>query len=332
VSAIIGGSGAAFPYPWTSLLGVVAFSALTLAFAPRELTFLRRFAVLYGLVGVALFTVPNPVGGNVTRLGKLLAVPLAAYVLVQHHRRLRLIGLALIPALAWQLTPVTSAIALAATDPSRQPGYYSGLLGFLATQDPAAGRLEVPFTRGHWESAVVAPVFPLARGWERQIDLQYDQVLYAPLTAASYHGWLGAAAVGLVALPDAALDYGGQAEATLLAHPPAYLQPVWHDAHWRVWRVIGAPRLVTGADATLTELGTASFRLAFPAAGTAVVRIRSSALWHVDGGQACVDSTPDGWLQVHAYAAGGVFVQARVSLGTLANLGQPLATCGPEPG
>lgn len=325
VSALVGGGGGRFPYPWTSLVGVLAFTALTLAFAPRELTLLRRFAVLYSAVGLVLFVVPNPVGGNITRIGKLIAVPLACYVLVHHRRRLRLVGLALVPALAWQLAPVTSAIARAATDASRSPDYYSGLLTYLATQDPADGRLEVPFTREHWESALVAPQFPLARGWERQIDLQYNQALYQPLTAASYRSWLDGAAVGLVALPDAPIDYGGQAEAQLLAHPPPYLRPVWHDAHWQVWRVEGAQRLVSGG-ATLSELDTSSFQLQFPAPGTAVVRIRYSPMWHVENSDGCVDATPDGWLAVHARSAGQVAARASV---TFASLAPTARTCSP---
>ena len=160
-------------------------------------------------------------------------MPAAFWMLHRGGKRIVVVALALLPALAWQLYPVGSAAARAAGDPSVNPAYYSGLLSFLATQNPADGRLEIPFTREHWESARVAPYFPIARGWERQTDLQYDKVLYSPLTASSYRSWLASAGVDLVALPDAPIDYGGKAEQALLAHPPAYLHLVWSDAHWK---------------------------------------------------------------------------------------------------
>ena len=46
------------------------------------------------------------------------------------------------------------------------------------------GRLEIPATQNHWETAFVAPVVSLARGWERQVDIAdnpmfYEEVNYA---------------------------------------------------------------------------------------------------------------------------------------------------------
>ena len=73
---------------------------------------------------------------------------------------------------------------------------------------PARGaqplRIEVPFTRAHWEAAFLAPHVLLARGWERQLDKRYDRVLEShSLSAASYRGWLDREGVSYVALPDA---------------------------------------------------------------------------------------------------------------------------------
>ena len=48
-------------------------------------------------------------------------------------------------------------------------------------------RIEIPFTRFHWETYVVAPRYPLARGWERQLDIKDNPLFYSgPLTAATY--------------------------------------------------------------------------------------------------------------------------------------------------
>ena len=323
VSLAVGGGSGPFPFGWTGLANFAVFVAATLLLVPRRYTLLRRFAVVYAVAAVLCYLVPNPVGGNVVRLGQLLAVPAAFWLLGRHRRSLAVCALGLIPALAWQFYPVGSAAARAAGDPSVNASYYTGLLHFLGTQNPANGRLEIPFTREHWEADRVAPYFPIARGWERQTDYKYDAVLYQPLTAASYRQWLASAGVDLVALPDAPLDYGGKAEQALLAHPPSYLVPVWHDAHWKVWRVAGAAPLVSGP-ATLTKLGTSSFRLDFRQAADAVVRVRMSSLWQVTSGQGCVlPAQPDGWVHVRATAPGDVTVRARFTLSSVLPDDQP---------
>ena len=118
---------------------------------------------------------------------------------------------------------------------------------FLDTQDVARGRVEVPTLRQHWESYYVAQSFPLARGWERQIDLRDNDVLYQPdLTPDQLHEWLVSSGVGLVALPDAPLDYWARREAAIISAGQPWLTPVWSDAHWRVWRVSDSPGLLTG--------------------------------------------------------------------------------------
>jgi hypothetical protein len=311
VSLVTGGSGGRFPFPLVDLLAVLLFAILTLAIAPRSSSLIRRFAVIYGAVGAVLFVVPNPVGSNIGRLGSTLALPAAGYLLLRYRRRL-VLALLIVPLLSWQLVPVATALSNSAGDPSSSASYYTGLDSFLATQNPAAGRLEVPFTREHWETVYLAQRFPLARGWERQLDLQYSAVLYKPLTAASYRTWLDTNAIALVALPDIPLDRGGLAEATLLADPPSYLHEVWHDAHWKVWQVTDAVPLASGP-ATLSTLGISSFILDFPTPGTETVRIHSDNMWGIaDGSAACLTATADGWFKVTALSPAVVHVHATV--------------------
>ncbi len=313
IAAVIGGAGGPDPYPWQGLVGVLGFSVGSLLVTTRDDQMLRRFAAIYALVGIIAFVAPNPIGGNVTRIGKLVALPLACYLFDRARRAklLRLTAVA-IAALLWPLVPLTSAIAQGARDPSQATTYYTRLLSFLAGQDPTAGRLEIPFTRSHWESAHVAPHFPLARGWERQTDLLYNAVLYKPLTADSYLHWLRDSAVSLVALPSVPLDEGGTAEGRLLARPPPYLHEVWSSANWTVWKVLGAQPLASGP-ATITRLGPASFDITFRAAGTSIVRIRASNLWRVTAGNGCVDAGPHGWLQVHDPEPGTLTLRAQLN-------------------
>ena len=273
---------------------------------------------MYAVACVALFLYPNPVGGNVARLPSIVAGPLIVYLLVRVRRRgAVLLSAVLVPLLVWQVLPGEAAIAESLTNPSVDQSYYTGLLGYLVPHDAGDGRIEVVPTAQHWESTYVAERVPLARGWDRQVDLGRNDVLYHPLTAASYRSWLLANGVTYVALPlGVPLDYGARAEATLLENPPTWLVPVYHDPHWRVWRVAGAAPLV-GPPATLVTVTPGGFTLHFGSAGTALVRMRWSAYWHVDHAvsvSACLAPTSTDWTEVHASSPGPVRVTAALQL------------------
>lgn len=323
------GGGGDFPFVWSSLVSILVFVALGLWLCPDHYPTLRRGLWLYGISAVVLFLVPNPVGGNLTRLGTLLAGPVAAAVLLHAGRRLAL-ALLVVPLLVWQLQPVYGAVADSVHDPSASPSYYTGLLSYLGWHGAALHRVEIPLTRDHWETSYVAAEFPLARGWERQLDTRYDALLYQPgLTAAAYHQWLVDNGVRYVALPDVPLDPSSRAEVKLLQTPYPWLVPVWHDAHWKVWLVRDAGPLAIG-DATITALGVSSFTLDFTRPGAAVVLVHYTRLWRVAGASGCVTSTPDGWTEVDSPVAGPLTVKAGLNLPALDSLSIP--ACLPPPG
>lgn len=310
VSASLDGGGV-FPFPLVSLVTVLAFVFIGLVLVQDRHPAFRRGLVLYGVAAVLLYAVPNPVGGNMARLGVMVAFPLAAVALLPMGRR-RVLALLAVPILFWQVVPVRDAFA-GSDDPSASRTYYSGLLAYLHAQGPPQGRLEITFTRNHWESAFVAPTYPLARGWQRQLDLAYNAVLYSEdLTPQAYHRWLLDTGVALVALPDVPLDPSAVREAAILRNGQPWLVPVWSDAHWRVWRVADAHGLVLGGH--LVRLGIASFSVALRPPGRAVVLVHYSRLWRVQRGTACVEPTPDGWTQVTAQAPATVVVEAKLSM------------------
>src|SRR5947208_1837503 len=125
---------------------------------------------LYGLVSILLYVVPNPIGGNVIRLGAIFAGPLAAYVCMRHRMPV-ILALVAGPLLAWQLWQLPDAIANGGDRKSAHAGYYAGLVDYLHAHQLPVGRVEVPLTRGRWETDYLAAKVPLARGWERQVDL-----------------------------------------------------------------------------------------------------------------------------------------------------------------
>jgi hypothetical protein len=170
--------------------------------------------------------------------------------------------------------------------------------------------VEIPFTRIHWESRWVAPSVPIARGWERQLDVRRNGLFYGdPLTPSTYRRWLDDNAVRYVALPDGRFDKAGAAEAALVRGGLPYLRPVWRDAHWRIYAVERPAPLADGG--RVTHVGAGDFTVALPArGGEARVRIRWTRWWHVVAGRATVRHGEDDTTVVRG--RGTVRVAARL--------------------
>ncbi|HEX4429251.1 MAG TPA: hypothetical protein VHZ96_08290 [Frankiaceae bacterium] len=301
-----------FPFPLSTLIAVLLVAVIGLLIVPRSSLVIRRALWIYALIAVPLFIVPNPIGGNLARPGSLLAVPVAMIAL--RNRRIWA-GLVLVPLLIWHFEPIVPALA-SRGDPAAKSTYYTGLLDYLKGHDQPFGRLEIPFTRTHWEARYVAPAMPLARGWERQLDLRYNAILYSKdLDQATYHEWLVENGVRWVALPSEPLDSSSEGELKVIRSNPSYLKPVWHDANWELWAVSGSDGLTTGP-ATMKTLTADSFTLHFNEPGNALVRIHSNPYWTVAGdAPACINSTAEGWTSVTSSGTGDVTVVSRFSLG-----------------
>jgi len=320
-AAALFGEGGFFPFPASELVWILGFCAISLVLAPRGAKIERRALALYAVVSALLYVVPNPIGGNVIRLGAIFAGPLAAYVCMRHRMPVILILVAG-PLLAWQLWQVPDAVANGGEGQSAHAAYYAGLVDFLHAHPSPVGRVEVPLTRGRWETDYLAAKVPLARGWERQVDLGYNAVLYNPkLTASAYHQWLRDNGVRWVALPDVPLDGSEAGEQTLLTGPElSFLKPVWNDEHWQLWEVRD-PTPLTRGPVTLSALDVNKVDLQATAAGTSTVLVRWTRFWRVTDGVACVAPTPDGWTQVETFGPGPVTIAAQVGLGSLAGGG-----------
>jgi hypothetical protein len=198
-------------------------------------------------------------------------------------------------------------------------GYYRPLLAFLSresTPPTPPFRIEIPFTRFHWETYEVAPRFPLARGWERQLDEKYNHLFYGgALTPATYDAWLHQLAVRFVALPDASLDFSAKAEGALIRRGLPYLHLVWRSRHWRVYAVENATPIVQGP-ATLRAIGPDSLTLDARAPGTVLVRVRFTPYWALTGGSGCV--APDGgFTRLTLRSAGRVRLVTSFALGRI---------------
>jgi hypothetical protein len=283
--------------------------------APRSATALRAGIAVYGVAAVAAYLLPSPVGSNIARMGTLLAAPLAALLWWRRHPLLLAIAAIPLLYLGWQ-APVRDVTALAG-DPATSAGYYQPLLRFLSVQPGAAERrfrVEIPFTNSHWEADRVAPRFPLARGWERQLDVAENPLFYdGRLTAARYERWLHENAIRFVALPDAALDYSARREVALIRGGLPYLRPVMRSAHWRIYAVAGAVPIAQGA-ASVTAMGGDWLTLHADRAGTVTIHVRFTPYWALAGGSGCVAPAAGDQTQVTVRHAGPVRLTIRFAL------------------
>ena len=288
--------------------------------AEREL---RAGIVGYLLVGTLIWMVPNPLGGNATRLGALFGGPLLLAAL--RSRRVRLttpaVALVLVGSVWWQGTAAVRDVARSFGDPSTRAAYYEPLARWLRVHGGPGVRIEVPFTSGHWETAYLAPEFELARGWLRQLDRSRNGLFYRDrLPSARYRAWLVRSGIRYVALADTATDYSARAERRVIESRPHYLRLKARLQHWRVYRVVGARPLAQSLDdgrGRLRELRPSSFTLAVTKPGRFLVRIRGTPYWSVRTGNACVGQTGP-WTVVRADRPGTVRASIRFSFSAAA--------------
>jgi hypothetical protein len=263
-------------------------AAVAIAVVCRGLV-VRSVAAVYAIAVLVVYLDPGPIGSNIERLALLATAP----VLICCARLPRTVLLAGLVLVGWwtakvPLNDLHHAHTLAAERASA-----ARLVDVLHGLGPVTGRVEVVPFLDHGESATVAAAWPLARGWERQVDVSRNSVLYdGTLTAARYHDWLREHAVQYVALGRGPHDFGAQHELSLLAHPPSYLVPVHVDAQWTVWRVIGSQGIVS-APGRLVAVTADSLRLSRPTPGEVTVTVQPSHWWRVSGGGCIVGSAGD---------------------------------------
>jgi hypothetical protein len=299
--------GGYMPFDLTTYAPIPALAIAALIVLPKQERALRLGAVVYALATTAAFVLSTPMGSNAVRLAALFAGPIA--LAAGKPRRTRGGQVAFVLMLAalafWQWSSAGRDFLASQNEPSAKTSYYKPLLDYLKTQRPERGRVEIPFTRSHWEAAVVAPHFPLARGWERQLDAGRNTLFYRGyLSNFTYANWLAEHAVQLVALPDVKPDESSFKERGLIEHDPPYLKLIKRLPHWRIYAVtLPHPMVIPeeGVDIRITRLGSDQVDLDARTAGTALVRVQWSPYWKVHGG--CVERQGD-WTLVTAKQPG----------------------------
>jgi hypothetical protein len=317
-ATVVAGLGLLFPgqglmpFPAFDFLFRVVLILGALMLIPRQERALRAGAWLYLVATSLSFFVPTPMGGNINRLADCVAAPLAVCMLWPHRRRL--LAFSVVPLVVMQWQPAFASFTADRSDVSTHAAYFTGLVDYLVHHDEPAGRVEIVPTKLHWESAYVAPVIPMARGWERQLDTSDNPIFYTPgaLTPAGYLAWLAQNGVRYVGLADASVDYAGTREAQLVRSGLGGLRLVWTDLHWHVYQVVGSPGIVSGPG-RLERLDGGQIVLNASRAGHLLVRVRYTSRWALTQGSACIGAAPGGWIAVTVHQPGRIELNVQLT-------------------
>jgi hypothetical protein len=304
------------PFPFTAYLPIPAFALACLIVLPREQRALRWGAALYGIGATVALLMETPMGGNAVRLGALFGGPVLLCALWGRPIMRKLWAVPLLAvgfaALAfWQWSPAVRDVIKYIEDPAAKSDYFEPLRQFLYTL-PDQRRVEIPFTRSHWEGAEVATTVPLARGWLRQLDTGLHPIFYkGEISRLTYASWLADNAVRYVALPSAKPDKSSYRERALIEQGLPYLRLRWKSRDWRVYEVLlPAPIVIPQRDANivLEQMQSDELLLDVKVPGEAIVKVRWTPYWFASN--ACVEPNGD-WTRVIAEEEGFVRLSTR---------------------
>ncbi|MGY4278513.1 hypothetical protein [Streptomyces sp. M18.1] len=278
------------PMPAGRIWPPVVLGLAVTALAPRDWRVARWSGAVYAAGTVLTYVVPSAVGTNVERFAEYFAPPVLLAALLGADRARRvvrgLLAVVLVFSVGWtvkktadDLTEYTAVPAWA----TETDGVVRALEGLGADRT----RVEVVPARDHREAAALAPHVHLARGWNRQLDVERGRLFYdGTFSPAAYRDWLDRWAVGFVVLPSAKPDGPAEAEAALVRDPdlrPGWLEPVWQDEHWRIFRVRDAVPLVSEPGTVVAATG-AELVLRVDRPGSMTVRVAWSPWLRTDGG------------------------------------------------
>nr|WP_308368849.1 MFS transporter [Streptomyces sp. ISL-36] len=244
--AVVAVSSWLFPFSGTQpmSLGSTAlpflFGVLVLVLVPRDWRTVRTGAAVYSAGTLLTWLIDSQIGSNVSRLVMLFAgvVLLAALpYTAPRSRRWYAIVLAFAGLNFWIGFKGVDDMVRTAPDAS-WAREVAPLINQLQVRGAETARVEVVPASSHRESSALTPYINLARGWNRQADMERNPLFYDDtLNASNYQDWLDRWAVHYVVLPTGAPDSGAEREAELVGAGLPYLKQVWSDANWRLYEV-----------------------------------------------------------------------------------------------
>lgn len=281
-SAVVAASALLFPFSGTQPMGFgsailpLLYAVLAAVLVPRTWRTVRITSWVYALSVVLVWLISSQIGSNITRLAMLFAGVILVAALpftVPRSRKWYAVVLALVGFAGWiGFKSVDDIIHTApAASWSRE---LAPLVNQLQKVGAEKGRVEVVPASSHREASALAPYVNLARGWNRQADMQRNPLFYDDtLNSANYHEWLRRWAVHYVVLPKGEPDGdGGQRERALVQRGMPYLRQVWGNANWQLFQVTDpTPLAEPNAVVDLAEQGELTIEVRKP--GRILIRI-----------------------------------------------------------
>lgn len=282
--AVVGLSAWLFPFSGTQPMSLgstslpFVFGVLVLILVPAEWRTVRIAAGVYALGTLLTWLIDSQIGSNVSRLPMLFAgvVLLAALPYTAPRSRK---WYALVIAFAglnfWigfkGVDDIVRTAPAASWNRELAP-----LVNQLQRVGAERGRVEVVPESSHREASALAPYVNLARGWNRQADMERNPLFYDDeklLDAATYRAWLDRWAVHYVVLPNGRPDSSGAVrEAELVAEGLPYLTRVWGDANWQLFAVRN-PAPLAAPPADVRHAGAGEMTIQVRAAGRVLIRV-----------------------------------------------------------
>ncbi len=324
---VVAGTSLLFPFygvqPFAWFFAIIPFAVAVVIglVVPRTWRAVHLGTWVYAL-GVALtYVIPSPIGSNVERLALLFGgtvLLIVAMGTAWGTRRAVLLWLAFAGAASWQIAkPIVDQVTTSSTPAA---SYHAApLINELKDVHADRGRVEVVPLRSHWEASGLSPYVNLARGWNRQADVERNPLFYdGTLTSTTYRDWLRRWSVNYVVLPLSQPDGAGVAESKIVAAGQNWLRLVWQDSDWQLYAVKGALPMAD-PPAHVDQAGPAELTVTMPTIGSVLLRIPWSPVLGIEGAtdskHGCL--APDGdWTRLYAptpgtYHIGGSYALIR---------------------
>lgn len=260
---------------WSVILPFV-YAVLVFFLVPKEWTTVRITAAVSGLAVLGVWLISSQIGSNITRLSMVfggVALIAALPFAVPKSRKWYAIVIAFVGFNAW--IGIKSVDDVVHTTPAASwARELAPLVNQLQVVNAEKGRVEVVPARSHREASALAPYVNLARGWNRQADMERNPLFYDDtLNSANYHEWLQRWAVHYVVLPKGEPDGdGGERERQLVQRGMPYLRQVWGDANWQLFTVTD-PAPLAEPNAVVDRAEQGELTIEVKKAGRILIRI-----------------------------------------------------------
>ncbi|MFI6639387.1 MFS transporter [Streptomyces sp. NPDC050504] len=280
--AVVAASHFLFPFSgtqpmslWTLSLPFL-YAVLVYVLVPKNWRTVRTAAAVYGIGTVLTWIVDSQIGSNVSRMAMLfagIALIAALPYAVPKSRKWYALLVAFAGLNFWiGFKGVDDIIRTAPT--ASWTRELAPLVDQLKRLDAEKGRVEVVPASSHREASALAPYVNLARGWNRQADMERNPLFYDDtLNSVNYRQWLDRWAVRYVVLPKGDPDSSGaEQEAELVKEGQPYLKQVWGDANWQLFAVQD-PTPMAEPPATVDEAGAEKVVIHVSEPGRVLIRV-----------------------------------------------------------